>query len=57
MFRAHYPENKIRTYKNVKTQLSKAWLVFHFNEEKAEQNKNVPWYKKDNFQFHFSPRS
>lgn len=56
MFRAHYPENKIRTYKKVKNSALQSLVVFfHFNEEK--QNKIKTYHDiKDNFQFHFSSR-
>lgn len=57
MFRAHYPEDKIRTYKNWNNSALQSLIgLFHFNEEK--QNKIKTYHNiKDNFQLHFSPRS
>lgn len=57
MFRAHYPEDKIRTYKNLNNSALQNLIgLFHFGEEK--QNK-IKTYRniKDSFQFHFSRRS
>lgn len=43
MFRAHYPEDEIRTYKNLNNSALQNLIgLFHFDEEKQNKIKTYP---------------